>query len=400
VKNERNADYLSVTEFNNYVKGTLEGEPFLSHVCVRGEISSYKEYPSAVYFDIKDSKSVLSCMMWSDYAMRLTFQPKQGDDVLVEGRIGVYAPRGRYQLMASSISLFGAGAELLKLQELKKKLEREGLFDASRKKPIPAFPSKIGMIVGDGSAAEADLLRNMWRRWPLADLYVFPSLVQGKEAPNSLRKALSLAEGYPLDVLIIARGGGSNEDLSAFNDEKLVREVAACPIPTISAVGHEIDFTLVDFAADCRVSTPTGAAERATPLVDDILQSLDEAKGSLDYAMNGKIKTLSDKLASLSSRPFFADPTRIYDRSLEKVGNLKIRLDSRMASILSIDKEKVAGLSNHLRALDPKGVLKRGYSITRTPGGKVIVSKSDVAVGDTLLTNVSDGIIESKVQRK
>ena len=236
----------TVSELNLKAKAALEKEPDLSFVSVRGEIASYKEYPSAVYFDIKDDKSILSCVMWGRDALSLSWKPKVGEEVVAFGSVTLYPAKGRYQFQCLSLSLFGQGDALLELQKRKEKLEKEGLFDPARKRKLPAFPNTIGLIVGDGSAAEADLLRNLNRRWPLSAIVVFPSLVQGKNAPKEIIKALERANAEELDVLILARGGGSNDDLDAWNDEDLVRAVAKSKAPTITAVGHEIDFTLVD----------------------------------------------------------------------------------------------------------------------------------------------------------
>jgi exodeoxyribonuclease VII large subunit len=393
-----NKDFLSVSELNALLKAKFEGDDDLHGLMVEGEISSWKSYPNATYFDLKDEKSVLSCILWGTASLYLPFEPKIGDEVLVRGDLSVYPPRGRYNLMCSSIQLAGLGNQLLALEALKKKLQSEGLFDESRKRPIAKFPKAIGIIVGKGSAAEADLRKNLTRRWPLADLYFFPSLVQGKEAPKDLLRALHLAEKEKLDTLIIARGGGSNEDLSAFNDETLVREVAASPIPTISAVGHESDTTLIDYVSDLRVSTPTGAAEAATPNVTDVLQGIMEEGERLQSALSREIGFLSDKLAGLSSRSFFKNPAAPYLEKEEDIEDLRKRLLLAVTRKEEEKKEAVSSLALRLRALNPEKVLSRGYSLTRNADGKLVSSLKDIRKGEDLETQVKDGIIHSVVK--
>jgi exodeoxyribonuclease VII large subunit len=390
--------FLSVSETNRLLKAKFEGDDDLQHLTVKGEISSWKAYPSATYFDIKDDKSTLSCILWGSDYLYLAFEPKLGDEVLVSGNLDVYVPRGRYSLMASSIQLYGQGSALLALEALKKKLQAEGLFAESRKRPLPAFPKKIGMIVGDGSAAEADLLKNLNRRWPLADLYVFPSLVQGKEAPKDLLRAFNLSQSYPLDVLIIARGGGSNEDLSAFNDEKLARAVAESKMPTISAIGHEIDFSIVDFVADKRVSTPTGAAEAATPDQQEIIQTLLDDEQRLSGAWLKLDSALNDKLSQLASRPFFKNPASVYQEQEKEILDLGNRLLSSTKHQNEMREQTLEALKGKLKALNPYGVLNRGYSLTSKADGSLVHSIQDVRPGDEVKTMLKDGIIHSKVE--
>ncbi len=393
-----NSDYLSVSALNRLLKAKFEADDDLHNLFVEGEISSWKTYPNATYFDLKDATSVLSCILWGTSSLYLPFEPKIGDEVLVRGDLSVYPPRGRYSLMCNSIQLAGVGKELLALEALKKKLQAEGLFAESRKRSIVRFPRAIGIIVGKGSAAEADLLKNLNRRWPLADLYFFPSLVQGKEAPKDLLRALSLAQSYPLDTLIIARGGGSNEDLSAFNDEALVRSIASSRIPTISAVGHESDTTLVDYVSDLRVSTPTGAAEAATPNVSDVIVTILDEEARLHNALNGQLRHLQEKLALLSGRPFFKNPAAPYEEKEEEVEDLSHRLSLAMSRNIETKRAAVEADSLRLRALNPEKVLSRGYSITRNHSGKVISSTKDVHSGEEVETKLKDGIIQSIVK--
>lgn len=388
--------YLSVTEINSILKEAIEGVPGFHGLLIKGEISSYKEYATAAYFDIKDDKSTLSCIIWRDNFIYLPFSPKVGDEVLIKGYLTVYVARGRYQFVATSIELFGKGNELLRLEELKKKLASEGLFDESRKRPIKEFPSKVGVIVGKGSAAESDLIKNLGRRWPLTDIYLFPSLVQGKEAPKDLLRAFKLSQKYPLDTLIIARGGGSNEDLSAFNDEALVRAVSTSKMPVISAVGHEIDVTLIDFVSDKRVSTPTGAAEEAVPDQEEIKQNIIFEENSLIDSMEKRLEKEKNRLESISSRPFWKNPEEIYKDLLKKVGDLDARLMVSTKQKIEITKERIEGEKKSLEALSPLNVINRGYSLTTKEDGTLIRSVADAPEGTILKTRVKDGIIESQ----
>lgn len=397
---EENRSFISVKELNSLIKEALEGNFLLQNVYVKGEISNWKKYASGIYFSIKDSESVINCIMWNSYASALSFVPKEGDEVLIFGSINVYIGRGNYSLIAKRMEPYGRGAALVELEKLKKKLAEEGLFDESRKKKIPLFPKAIGIIVGRNSAAEADLIKNITRRWPLTEIYDFPAVVQGKEAPLSLRKALKKASEYPLDTLIVARGGGSQEDLWAYNDEMLVRECAACPFPLISAVGHEIDFTLVDFVASARVSTPTGAAEKATPNIDDVLMSINAYEEDLNSALEKTLSRLKERLNSLASRPFFKNPSEEYSRKREELSKIEKRLVYAYSQYLARKREEISLYSGKLESLSPKKVLARGYSMATNEKGEIIGETSQIKEGEIIKTVFSDGSIYSEVLRK
>lgn len=391
-------NFESVSGLNARIKGLIENDDSLRHVLVKGEISNYKRYQSGFFFDLKDDKSLISSILWSDNYLYLDFEPKEGDEVIAEGYVTVYAPRGRYSLVVKSMHLFGAGKALLALKALAKKLQEEGLFDESKKRPIPEYPEKIGIITARKSAAEADLLRNIARRWPLADIYLFPSLVQGKEAPKALVAAFKKAAEYPLDVLIIARGGGSSEDLSAFNDETLAREVAKRKMPVISAVGHEIDTTIIDLVCDLRVSTPTAAAERATPDINDVKQELAELDERMSSSLLEAIARLKEKTLSLSNRSFFKNPASLISEEKNAISTLSLRLDGAFSERLSFQKEQVSSLISAFKALDPTKVLSRGYSLLTDKSGSLIKSKKDIKSGDEITNMVKDGIIVSVVK--
>ncbi len=395
--NQTEKNYLSVTETNELVKSVLEGT-MAYWLRIRGEISSFKVYPTATYFDIKDDRSILSCIMWNSSYANLSFHPKVGDLVDLEGRINVYVARGRYSFIAKTMLPAGQGDALLRLEQLKKKLASEGLFDESRKRPIPSFPKTIGIICARDSAALSDLIKNIGRRWPYADILFFPSLVQGSEAPSSLLKAFKRCQDYELDTLIIARGGGSNEDLSAFNDETLVRNVARSKMPVISAVGHEIDVTLIDYVSDLRVSTPTGAAEAATPNQEDIFAFIADSESRIFSSMKRMISGYEDKFRLLSSRSFFSRAEDLYEPFLKNINSLDERLDVSMKSFLSTKNEKVCSLGKHLFAISPYSILQRGYSIVKDENGEILKSTKALKKGQRLKTTLKDGIISSIVE--
>lgn len=393
--------YLSITELNLAIKEALEEEPFFSSIYVKGELSNFKTYPSGhSYFSLKDKEAIISATMWASYRANLSFAPKDGDEVIVHGRISVYPPRGSYQLSVDRMEKAGEGDARAKLKALAEKLSKEGLFDESRKKKIPSFPNSIGVIAGQGSAGMKDILVNLAKRWPIAKVMTFPSLVQGKEAPKSLLEALNKAENSRIDVLIIGRGGGSSEDLSAFNDEAFVRAVASCKVPVIAAVGHEIDVSLTDLVADLRVSTPTGAAVAATPDQYEIRQGLDEASSKLDATLYLALSRKKEKLISLSSRPFFLDPRAIYNDKIKELKQKEETLDAFLSHKLVLLNERKEALSRHLEALSPYGVLGRGYSLSYDEKGNIITSISSLSPGDKMQTRMSDGIIFSTIDGK
>ncbi len=392
---------LSVTQINRLIKGKLEGDPDLSHFYLRGEISNFKIYPSGhAYFTLKDEESLISAVMWSSGVIHLSFAPKNGDEVICRGSISVYPPRGSYQFVASTMELSGEGAELLRLKMLFEKLQKEGLFDPAKKKKIPAFPHKIAVIAGKGSAGLADIIRNLQLRWPLVDIVVIPSLVHGKEAPASLRKALKIAVSKEPSTIIVGRGGGASEDLSAFNDEDLIRDIAALEIPLISAVGHEVDVTLIDFVSDLRVSTPTGAATAAVPDKNEMYRLLDDSSERLLSAMKAILGRKKERFLSLSQRPYFSRPEAIYEQKRLELKNTKDRFLLLLGTKLANYRHSLESSKGRLAALNPYGVLARGYSLTVDEKGKVIQSLEQVEEGDTLQTRLRDGTVTAKVIRK
>lgn len=395
-------DFYSVSEINNYVKELLDSSILLSRITLKGEISNFKEKSihTHLFFTLKDEKSSISVVMFANDAAKLNFIPKDGDEVLVYGRISSYPARGQYQLYISDMNLFGQGEALLKLEMLKKKLASEGLFDESRKRKINRFPLRIGIITAKNSAACADMIKNISRRYPLCQIYLFYSLVQGKDAPKDLLRAFKKSQEYSLDTLIIGRGGGANEDLSAFNDEELVRAVSISKMPVISAVGHEIDMTLLDYVSDVRASTPTGAAEFATMDVKDILMNIASSSQILDQTINRKIADLQEEVAYFKKNQFFANPSNMYKDSLIRLTDLKRRLIMSSTNYVLSYKQTVDSFYKRLNSLNPSSVLSRGYAILSDNNNNLISSLKDVMINEEIKVSLKDGIITSIVKNK
>ena len=373
---ERNI--YSVSEVNRYIKSVLSQDENLKFISVRGELSNFKRGANGhLYFSLKDKEALINCAMFSTYASKSAFDGKDGDEVVVLASVDAYVARGTYQLIVYEIEEVGKGAILLELEKLKKALQKEGLFDESRKRDINIYPNAIGVITAKNSAAIKDIVTNIRRRYPICDIYVFPSAVQGDSAPKELLKAFNKSQEYDLDTLIIGRGGGASEDLGAFNDETLVRAIAKSKMPVIAAVGHEIDTTLVDYVADKRASTPTGAAELATVDMREIQQKF-------QYS----IDTMKDAI------------TGILEDQKEELNNIKVELNDSIIDLLTELKKDIAHRKDQLEILNPKKILKRGYSISQSEKGKVITSIKDVEVGESIMTILDDGTISSTVEEQ
>lgn len=368
----------SVTDVNRYIKTLINQDENLKFIFVKGEISNFKSGANGhLYFSLKDKDCLISVCMFSSYASKLTFTPKNGDEITVLASVDVYPARGTYQLIAYELEEKGQGSILVELEKLKKKLLLEGLFDESRKRRINIYPNKIGVITAPNGAAIHDIVTNINRRYPLCEIYFFPSAVQGESAAKELLNAFNKSQQYDLDTLIIGRGGGASEDLFAFNDETLVRAIATSKMPVIAAVGHEIDSTLVDFVADKRASTPTGAAELATVDVREIEQKF-------DYAIETMKNAITDKLEEMK----------------QDYLDLKESLNENMKTKLLLLSKDVEKYKEKLYALNPNNVLSRGYSISMNAEGKVIKSAKDVKVGDKLITVLKEGKLVSLVEEK
>ena len=370
-----NRPVFTVSDINQYIKAILNNDENLKFIYVKGEISNFKMASNGhFYFSLKDDKAMISAMMFSSYANKNAFTPENGQEVVVFGSIDAYPGRGTYQIIVYQMQEVGAGQALLELEKLKKKLKEEGLFDASRKRPINLYPKAIGVITAPNSAAIKDILFNLKRRYPIADVYVFYSAVQGDNAAKELLNAFNIAQTYPLDTLLIGRGGGASEDLSAFNDETLVRALATSKMPIIACIGHEIDSTLVDFVADKRASTPTGAAELATVNQEDILQHLSVSLEQMEESLNNYVNNLKEDLSSL-----------------------KEDLNQSILNLLNKEKQLLEHKKATLEALNPQNVLNRGFTLTVDELGRPVKIK-EIKPGNIVKTIFSDGELTSEVK--
>ena len=369
-----NRPVFTVSDINSYIKALLNSDESLKFIYVKGEVSNFKMASNGhFYFSLKDDKSMISAMMFSSYANKNAFKPENGQEVVVFGSIDAYVGRGSYSIIVYQMEEVGAGQALLELEKLKKKLKEEGLFDESRKRPINLYPKAIGVITAPNSAAIKDILFNLNRRYPVADVYVFYSAVQGDNAAKELLNAFNIAQTYPLDTLLIGRGGGASEDLSAFNDEALVRAIAGSKMPVIACIGHEIDSTLVDFVADKRASTPTGAAELATVDQREIIQHLVYAANDMEEAIKNRLEKIEEDLSSYK----------------EDLNNSLLNLVKQQSQLLVHKKAT-------LEALNPNNVINRGYSLTVDEEGHTVDIKT-VKKGQTIKTILKDGTISSTV---
>ncbi len=392
---------FSVSSLNYYIKQLFDKDFTLKGLRLKGEISNFKKYPSGhIYFTLKDEESSIKAVMFYEYTKYLKASLKDGDEVIVTGYVSVYPARGEYQFYAQAMELFGEGAQLLELELLKKKLASEGLFDESRKREIKKFPKAIGIISAPNSAALADMKTNLLRRNPLIRIETFPSLVQGAEAPKALLEALKKAKESDIDTLIIGRGGGSSEDLSAFNDETLVREAAKFPVPIISAVGHEVDFTLIDYVADARASTPTGAAELATIDKREIYEFISNKEIELDDVIANIISNAKHEVELLKKNSFFENPKVMYEKSLIEIANTSKRLDSFMNHIIELEKEKITSIKRQLSSLSIDKTIQRGFALIEDDKGKVITDINNVKVNQMVKTRIKGGVLTTKVISK
>ncbi|HSO11229.1 MAG TPA: exodeoxyribonuclease VII large subunit [Anaerolineales bacterium] len=388
---------FTVSKLTFHIRKLLEENETLQDVWVQGEISNLSRPASGhIYFTLKDSNASLKCVMWKTSAARLNLPLRDGMEVEVHGKIGVYEPQGQYQLYADQVRLVGEGALYQEFLRLKSMLEAEGLFDPQRKRPIPEFPKRIGIITSATGAALRDMLNTLRRRLPLVEVILAPSPVQGTEAPPALVKAIQALNLQMLDVILIARGGGSIEDLWAFNDERVARAVAASTVPVISGVGHETDFTLCDFAADLRAPTPTAAAELATQItILDLQAELQNYISRLASSTLSFVSELKVTLSSLTAELRYLSPARRIQSETQRVDELTRRMLLSLIHRIQLQSSHVKGMTRRLEALSPPAVLARGYAIvTRKKDGKVV---SRVAqAGDVMKVRVSDGEFEVK----
>ena len=393
---------LSVTQINEYIRSHMDADPLLGSVAVRGEISNYKLYPSGHhYFTIKDEGAALKCVMFKGNALRLRFRPDNGMKVIAMGKISVFPRDGAYQLYCTAMAMDGIGDLHAAFEQLKQKLSKEGLFDPAHKKPIPKYPKTIGIITSSAGAAVHDMLRILRKRYPLTTVRLFPVRVQGVEAPAEIVGAIRYANRHALaDVLIVGRGGGSIEDLWAFNDERVAYAIYESRIPVISAVGHEPDVTISDYVADLRAATPSNAAELAVQDQDALRQTLDAMSETMVSSLTRQLKNARQHLSVMAASPALQSPEGYLRQRAQALELLRNRLISAQTLGLDRKKRRYVELTAKLDAMSPLKVLTRGYAMAQTTDSQVLRSIHQVSIGDEITVSVCDGTICATVDGK
>ena len=414
-------EYLKISELNNYIKSLLDKDTFLNKIYLKGEISNFKNHTRGhLYFTLKDDTSRISAVMFQSSAVKLTFVPEDGMNVLVSGRISAYPAQGSYQIYVETMEPDGLGALYIEYEKLKKKLAAKGLFTNEHKVPIPKFPERVGVITAPTGAAVRDIMSTIKRRYPMCEAILFPCLVQGKDAAPDIVRQIKRADAYGVDTIIVGRGGGSIEDLWAFNEEIVAQAIYDCVTPIISAVGHEIDWTIADFVADLRAPTPTGAAEMAVPTVIDIKTLIDNYKIRLNKNIKNMVNTKFIKLRSLKQSFILKNPMSMYEVKEQKLDTLIETINKDIKNIIN-DKEnklnkiklsvvlqnphnlikdkkiKFDLLVNTLKLVNPLGILDKGYSLVEV-NNKIIKSSNDVKVSDMLSIRLHEGSIKAEVK--
>ena len=390
---------LSITQINEYIRSKMDGDALLNGVAVRGEISNYKVYPSGHhYFTLKDEGAALKCVMFKGNAMRLRFRPDNGVKVIAMGKISVYPRDGAYQLYCTAMAMDGIGDLYAAFEQLKQKLEAQGLFDPAHKKALPKYPGIIGIVTSSAGAAIHDMLRILRKRYPLSKVRLLPVRVQGVEAPEEIAGAIRYANIHKLaDLLIVGRGGGSIEDLWAFNDERVAYAIYHSDIPVISAVGHEPDVTISDFVADLRAATPSNAAELAVPDQDALRQTLDSMSGAMATALSRQLTAARRHYQLLSAHPSLQSPVGYLEQRRKSLELLKNKLISNQNQQINAAKARYIAMTAKLDAMSPLKVLTRGYAMAQSEDGTVLRSVSQVKAGDAITISVSDGSISAAV---
>ena len=393
---------LSITQLNEYIRSRMDSDPLLAQVAVRGEISNYKLYPSGHhYFTLKDESGALKCVMFKGNAMRLRFRPENGMKVIAMGKVSVYPRDGAYQLYCTAMAMDGVGDLYAAFEQLKRKLEAQGLFDPARKQPLPKYPGTIGIITSSAGAAVHDMLRILRKRYPLTRVRLLPVRVQGAEAPGEIAAAIRYANYWHLaDLLIVGRGGGSIEDLWAFNDEQVAYAIYESEIPVISAVGHEPDVTISDFVADLRAATPSNAAELAVPDQDALRQNLDAVTGAMVTSLNRQLKSARQHLEVLSRSQALQSPDGYLnqrEKGLELLTNRLIAAQNQ--NITRKNQQYIAAVSK-LDAMSPLKVLARGYAMAQNEAGSVLRSVKQVEPGVRIAIRLCDGKLTATVMNK
>ena len=397
-----NEQSLTVSELNNLIKTLIDCEPMLNKVCVRGELSNYKIYPSGHhYFTLKDSESSLRCVIFKSSASKLRFRPESGMGVTAFGRVSVFSRDGAYQLYCTDLIPEGTGDLQIAFEQLKAKLASEGLFDPEHKKQLPPFPKKIAIITSSAGAAVHDMIRILGKRWPMTKVILLPVRVQGVEAPPEIAGAIRYANKHKIaDIIITGRGGGSIEDLWAFNDERVARAIYDSELPVISAVGHEPDVTISDYVADVRASTPSNAAEVAVPNAADMRELLENLGIRQSQAVRKKMITISSKLEELKKRRVLQTPMAYVDSKRAEFDYVKDKFIAAADRSNSAKRQDFVRLAASLDAMSPLKVLGRGYAIAADIRGELVRSIDDVKPDDKLRLCVNDGIIKCRVEER
>ena len=393
-------DVISVSQINQYIQTIMDRDPLLGSVAVRGEISNYKVYPSGHhYYTLKDEGGALKCVMFRNNALRLKFRPDNGMQVIVMGKITVYPRDGAYQMYCTAMALDGVGDLHAAFEQLKAKLAARGLFDPAHKKQLPKYPGTIGVVTSSAGAAVHDMLRILRKRYSLTKVLLLPVRVQGAEAPGEIAAAIRYANHYKLaDLLIVGRGGGSIEDLWAFNDEQVAQAIYDSQIPVISAVGHEPDVTISDYVADLRAATPSNAAELAVPDREALYQQLDSASAAMEMALKRQLKAARQHLNALSASAALQSPDAYIQHLRKNLQLLSGRLVANQNNKLSMVRNRLVASAAKLDAMSPLKVLSRGYAMTTDQAGQVIRSVHQVEAGQAVIISLSDGKLDATVK--
>ncbi len=415
-----NDKYITVTQLTRYIKYKIDNDGNLNEVFLKGEISNFKAHSRGhFYFTLKDEGSRINAIMFASATHKLKFVPQEGMKVLVTGKVSVFEQTGQYQIYVNDMLEDGVGNLYIAFEQLKKKLEAEGLFQESHKKRIPRIPNRVGVVTAPTGAAIKDIISTIKRRWPLVEIYLFPSLVQGEDAKEDIVRQIKKAQEFDLDTLIVGRGGGSIEDLWPFNEEIVARAIYDCKIPVISAVGHEIDFTIADFVADLRAPTPTGAAEMAVPQQKDVEKYLNQVKIRLNNAIQNQVQRDKRKLLELINRNIFQNPMTIYQTKEMLFDGLIERLKFSLINLTNVKEKELIRLKNSyvlqnpyklldqksnkylqilskLETLSPLLTLKRGYTMVKVEN-KVIESSKKLKKNDEISIEFKDGVVDAKV---
>ena len=395
---EEEKKYLKISEINNYIKTIIDSNDFLNRVYLKGEISNFKNHSTGhLYFTLKDESARISAIMFANNARTLTFTPEDGMNVLVTGRISVYPAQGSYQIYVESMEMEGLGALYIEYEKLKKKLLKEGLFDEKHKVAIPKYPQKIGVVTASTGAAVKDIMSTIRRRFPICEAILFPCLVQGGSAAPDIERQIKRADSYGVDVIIVGRGGGSIEDLWAFNEENVARAIYNCKTPIISAVGHEIDWTISDFVADLRAPTPTGAAEMAVPTVIDVNNVIDNYKIRLNKFIKNLINTKFINFKNIRNSHVLKNPMVMYEIKAQKLDSYIELLNNSIKKLFLEKDSQYKLLVNTLKLVNPLGILEKGYSVISS-NDKIIKSSKEVKKGDLIDVRLSKGTLKAEVK--